>query len=157
MSSLFSSFIWLYQSHTVRIYRSRCDLSTYRPKKRTGAGPLNTCFSLKVGPFDWRTIYKHRIAEDIWNDRHRAIGHYICPTLNQATTIGQFGTPLLVMFSMMLEQLPSLQLLTTTGSIFALIWLLHVFVYKPFTSPLKNVPCPPGGTGSQGHIAEIME
>ncbi|WVQ87196.1 hypothetical protein IAS59_000919 [Cryptococcus gattii] len=61
------------------------------------------------------------------------------------------------MFSMMLEQLPSLQLLTTTGSIFALIWLLHVFVYKPFTSPLKNVPCPPGGTGSQGHIAEIMD
>nr|KIR85413.1 hypothetical protein I308_04107 [Cryptococcus tetragattii IND107] len=67
------------------------------------------------------------------------------------------------MFSMMLEQLPSLQLLTTTESIllaltvFALLWLLHVFVYKPFTSPLKNVPCPPGGTGSQGHIAEIMD
>lgn len=53
-----------------------------RPKKRIGAGPLNTCFLLKVGPFGWRTIYKHRIAEGICNNRHWAIGHSTSPTLN---------------------------------------------------------------------------
>ncbi|KIR28738.1 cytochrome P450 [Cryptococcus deuterogattii LA55] len=42
-------------------------------------------------------------------------------------------------------------------TVFALLWLLRVFVYKPFKSPLKEVSCPPGGTGSQGHIAEILD
>ncbi|KGB79607.2 cytochrome P450 [Cryptococcus deuterogattii R265] len=65
------------------------------------------------------------------------------------------------MFSMMPEQL-SLHLPTTIESmfaltVFALLWLLRVFVYKPFKSPLKEVSCPPGGTGSQGHIAEILD
>lgn len=66
------------------------------------------------------------------------------------------------MSSMMPEQ-PSLHLPTTIESIlfaltvFALLWLLHVFDNKPFTSPLKKVLCPPGGTSSQDHIAEIME
>ncbi|OXG44848.1 cytochrome P450 [Cryptococcus neoformans Bt120] len=61
---------------------------------------------------------------------------------------------------MMLKQL-SFQPPTMIGSILLalvilVVWLLHVFVYKSFTSALKNVPCPPGGNGSQGHIGEIM-
>ncbi|WVO20972.1 uncharacterized protein IAS62_002273 [Cryptococcus decagattii] len=63
----------------------------------------------------------------------------------------------------MMPEQPSLHLPTTIESIlfaltvFALLWLLHVFDNKPFTSPLKKVLCPPGGTSSQDHIAEIMD
>ncbi|WVQ78508.1 hypothetical protein IAT38_000594 [Cryptococcus sp. DSM 104549] len=36
-------------------------------------------------------------------------------------------------------------------------FLLNMFVYKPYTSPLKKVRGPPGGYGAQGHTAEIMD
>jgi hypothetical protein len=34
---------------------------------------------------------------------------------------------------------------------------LHYFLYKPLTSPLRDLQHPPGGKGWLGHFSEVIE
>lgn len=53
--------------------------------------------------------------------------------------------------------------LPTKGEVALLIfaycaaWLFRHLVYRPWSSPLKNLQKPPGGTSLGGHYAEVVE
>ncbi|ODO10981.1 hypothetical protein I350_01581 [Cryptococcus amylolentus CBS 6273] len=37
------------------------------------------------------------------------------------------------------------------------VWAVHIFLYKPLTSPLRHLPCPEGGWAVGGHIDHILD
>jgi hypothetical protein len=54
-------------------------------------------------------------------------------------------------------RLPSTREVLLLLAAYSTFWLLRHFVYRPWTSPLKDLKAPPGGKGLAGHFHEIVE
>ena len=52
---------------------------------------------------------------------------------------------------------PTAREVVTTVLLYVLYRILWTFVYRPWTSPLRNLRAPPGGKGLMGHFADIIE